>query len=118
MRHIMTKKYIDADTLFQIRDVMEHGNIYRYRQARIADLIQELLATDDWHLDQWLATHIRYLAKLETEIVKLNHDVNNGLSNLNDVSNRLDNLTANLIEDGSAKRQYLNNARSNNHDSN
>jgi hypothetical protein len=105
----MTKKYIDAATLFQIRDFMEHGDFYRYEQARIAELIKELLATDDWHLDQLLADRIRYTAKLETEIAKLSHDVNNGLVNLDDVADRLSDMTWGQIEDGPAKQQHLKN---------
>lgn len=99
----MAKKYIDSDTLFQIRDFMEHGDLYRYEQARIAELIHEVLATDDWHLDQWLADRIRYMAALETEIAKLTHDVNNGLVSLDDVANQLNQMTRELIEDGSVK---------------
>lgn len=114
----MAKKYIDSDTLFQIRDFMEHGDLYRYEQARIAELIHEVLATDDWHLDQWLANRIRYMAALETGIAKLTHDVNGGLVSFDDVATRLNDMKQTLIEDGFAKHQYLNNELENNHDQN
>lgn len=104
----MTKKYIDTATLFQIRDFMEHGNLYRYQQSRVAGLIEEVLATDDNHLDQWFSNRIRYIATLETEIAKLSHDVNNGLIDFNAVTDRLNRLVVNTIEASSVKGQYLN----------